>query len=79
MEGVLELAKDVFRTESVRLGIPESLGGIEEEYRKSEWATAIGLVISQKDSLVASAKSARRKNDGKPSAGLWQKLKKAFF
>ncbi len=79
MEGVLELAKDVFGTTAVRLGIPESLGGIEEDYRKPEWATAIGLVISQKDSLLQSAKSVRHKKQPGQAGGLWQKLKKAFF
>ena len=79
MEGVLELAKDVFRTESVRLGIPESLGGIEEDYRKTEWATAIGLVISQKDAVSLGAKSVRHKNPAKNSGSLWKKLKDAFF
>ena len=79
MEGVLELAKDVFGTESVRLGIPESLGGIEEDYRKPEWATAIGLIISQKDSAAALQKSVRQKSSAKSAGGLLQKLKKAFF
>lgn len=79
MEGVLELAKDVFRTESVRLGMPESLGGIEEDYRKPEWATAIGLVISQKDAVSASAKGAGKRAQTGPKKGLWQKLKNAFF
>ena len=78
MEGVLELAKNVFGTTAVRLGIPESLGGIEEDYRKPEWATAIGLVISQRDS-VQSSKVVRQKKQSASSGGLWQKLKKAFF
>ena len=79
MEGVLELAKDVFGTTAVRLGIPESLGGIEDDYRKPEWATAIGLVISQKDALLQAAQGARRKRQSGRNGGLWQKLKKAFF
>ncbi len=79
MEGVLELAKSVFGTTAVRLGIPESLGGIEEDYRKPEWATAIGLVASQKDAVLQSAKNSKRKRQSSSSGGFWQKLKKAFF
>lgn len=79
MEGVLELAQVVFGTKAVRLGIPESLGGIEEEYQKPEWATAIGLVISQKDALVQAAKRPRGKKPQSQPGGLLQKLKKAFF
>ncbi len=79
MEGVLELAMNVFGTTAVRLGIPESLGGIEEDYRKPEWATAIGLVISQRDSVVQAAKNPKRKKRAGSSEGILQKLKKAFF
>ena len=79
MEGVLELAKDVFGTTAVRLGIPESLGGIEEDYRKPEWATAIGLVISQKDAVAQSAKGARAKKQSGKGGSFFQKIKKAFF
>lgn len=79
MEGLLELAKHSFGTSAVRLGIPESLGGIEDEYRKPEWATAVGLVLSQKDSYVESAKSQKHKASGQKSGGFLQRLKKAFF
>ena len=33
---------------SVRLGVPESLGGIEEDYRRPDFATVIGLVLANK-------------------------------
>lgn len=79
MEGVLELAMNVFGTKAVRLGIPESLGGIEEDYRKPEWATAIGLVVSQKDAVIQAAKAPKAKTRQGPSGNIWQKLKKAFF
>ncbi len=80
MEGVLELAKNIFGTTAVRLGIPENLGGIEEDYRKPEWATAIGLVISQRDSAAERSKSPKyKKNSGKDGGGIWHRLKKAFF
>ena len=79
MEGVLELAMDVFGTKAVRLGIPENLGGIEEDYRKPEWATAIGLVVSQKDARMQAAKNSKHKKQQGPKTNIWQKLKKAFF
>ena len=48
MDGVIELAQNVFKTSSVRLGVPENLGGITEDYRHPDFATAIGLVVSNK-------------------------------
>ncbi|MCI5606201.1 MAG: cell division protein FtsA [Treponema sp.] len=46
MDGVIELAQNVFKTSSVRLGVPENLGGIEENYRRPDFATAVGLVVA---------------------------------
>lgn len=51
MNGIVEMAQEVFQTSAVRVGIPEKLGGIEEDYTAPEWATAIGLVIGNKNSL----------------------------
>lgn len=45
MQGIVELASDVFGIDSVRLGRPEKLGG-SEEYRTPEYATLIGLVTA---------------------------------
>ncbi len=44
MDGVIDLAKSVFRTSAVRLGIPEILGNETSDYRSPEYATAIGIV-----------------------------------
>lgn len=57
MEGVVYLAQHVFKTSSVRIGYPDSLGGVEEDYRKPDFATAIGLVVANQSLL--------QKNDGK--------------
>jgi len=46
LPGVVELAQQVFKTTAVRIGIPGNYGGIVDEYRTSEYATAVGLVIS---------------------------------
>ena len=60
MEGIIELAQNTFRTSSVRLGIPENLGGIEEDYRRPDFATVIGLVVANKS--LAQGKDTRKKS-----------------
>lgn len=60
MPGVIELAQDVFGTSAVRPGIPENLGGKDDEYRKPEYATVIGLIQSQKKHCGGSERSSRR-------------------
>lgn len=47
MPGVVELAAEVFNTQAVRIGIPGNLGGLTGEYRSPDYATVIGLVLSQ--------------------------------
>lgn len=85
MEGVVELAQNVFKTSSVRIGIPESLGGIEEQYRKPEFATAVGLVVeqnirNQKREVSRKKKNVRlQKNNSEEKDGVLKKLKKFFF
>ncbi|MBR5866502.1 MAG: cell division protein FtsA [Spirochaetaceae bacterium] len=49
LPGISELAQHVFKTTSVRLGVPGNLGGIVDEYRKPEYATAVGLVVGNTD------------------------------
>lgn len=86
MEGVVELAQSVFGTTSVRLGIPEKLGGPEEEYRKPEWATAVGLVLANKETAQGKSGHKNKKilSSGSDSekTGIWEKaskLLKSFF
>ena len=83
MEGVIELAQAVFKTSSVRIGIPESLGGIEEEYRNPEFATAIGLVVANKKIVLArdSRRRSRRasSNNSNGKVSFWKKAKDFFF
>lgn len=83
MEGVVELAQSVFKTSSVRLGVPENLGGIEEKYRNPEFATAIGLIVANKgivdkrDSKRKSKKKTSIKSKDKESP--LKRFKKMFF
>ena len=82
MEGAVELAESVFGTSSVRLGMPGKLGGIEEDYRKCEFATAVGLVVANKNLISGKTKKEKKQRDSdKEDHGesLWQKIKKSFF
>ena len=84
MKGVVELAQQVFGTTSVRIGIPEKLGGIEEEYRIPDFATAIGLIVGSKGAAAA-GKDNRKKAKNKDAVqngdkvSVLEKLKKMFF
>lgn len=64
LDGVVELVQDVFGTSAVRIGYPEKMGGIEEDYAGPEWDTAVGLVIfgrgAEKNRTIK--KSKRNKN-----------------
>ena len=45
MPGAVQLAEDVFGTRAVRLGTPGDLGGLQEEYRRPDFSTVVGLVL----------------------------------
>ena len=85
MEGVVELAQNVFRTSSVRLGVPENLGGIEEDYRKPSFATVIGLVLASKnmpqgkDTRKKRGHSQDRKEKGSDGESVLKKIFKSLF
>jgi cell division protein FtsA len=49
MNGVVELVQEVFGTSSVRIGIPEYMGGVVENYRNPEWSTAVGLIVANRN------------------------------
>ena len=82
MGGVVELAQSVFKTSSVRIGIPENLGGIEENYRNPEFATAIGLIVANKGILQKRDNRRKTKKNTTKSAGkenVLKRLRKMFF
>lgn len=82
MDGVVELAQSVFKTSSVRIGIPENLGGIEENYRNPEFATAIGLIVANKGILQKRDSRRKTKKNTTKSAGkesVLKRLRKMFF
>ncbi len=84
MEGVIDLAQKVFHTTSVRLGVPESLGGIEEDYKRPDFATVIGLVLANK-SLASGKDRSRRskthtvKKDKQKNESVFKKIFKSLF
>lgn len=84
MDGVIELVQDIFGTSAVRVGTPEKLGGIEENYSGPDWATAIGLVLSCKDAISAndfnshSDRVTKNKNDSKGD-NIFKRALKALF
>ncbi len=90
LNGVVELAQAVFGTSSVRIGEPGNLGGIEEQYRSPEYATAVGLVLANKDfvEIEDSKKKSRINNNEMKESGssffkgvsaVFKKLLETFF
>lgn len=83
MEGVVELAQNVFRTSSVRLGVPENLGGIEEAYRSPSYATVIGLVLASKNMPQGKdsrkRRGADRKEKNRDGESVLKKIFKSLF
>ena len=83
MEGVVELAQAIFKTSSVRVGVPESMGGVEEEYRKPEFATAVGLISANQKLLTERGRSKKVKkqsSSGKNNEGsMLKRLFKSLF
>ncbi|MBR6583878.1 MAG: cell division protein FtsA, partial [Treponema sp.] len=83
MEGVVELAQAIFKTSSVRVGVPEAMGGVEEEYRKPEFATAVGLISANQKLLTERGRSKKVKkqsSSGKNNEGsMLKRLFKSLF
>ncbi len=49
LSGVTECAEMVFGAPVVRPGYPKNFGGLDDKYKKPEFATAVGLVVSNLD------------------------------
>ncbi|MCR5764180.1 MAG: cell division protein FtsA [Treponema sp.] len=81
MPGIVQLAQSVWGTSSVRIGTLSDYGNLDQEYRDADFATAVGLVIQNKDSV---AKNTRQKgkdrfsDEKKDSEGVGKKLSKLF-
>lgn len=83
MDGVVELAQEVFKTSAVRIGIPENLGGKESEYRRPDFATVIGLVEANK--IMPQMKDTKKKmhsgssNQTKEKDNVFKRMRDFFF
>ena len=78
MSGVIELASAVFNTESVRIGLPSNLGGLTDEYRTPDSATAIGLVVANSEVLLHKGEKRNRKDSSRKKQGFMDKVAKFF-
>ncbi|MBQ0050528.1 MAG: cell division protein FtsA [Treponema sp.] len=83
LPGCLEMAQSVFQTSSVRLGVPQPLGGMENNYRYPEYATAVGLILAHKEHLKSAEKEVIKKKHSEPKKtgeeSIISKLMKKFF
>ncbi|WP_318721397.1 cell division protein FtsA [Treponema sp.] len=79
MPGVVELAQNVFGTTAVRLGVPESLGGIDENYRTPEYATVIGLVQAQMNQIKVPEKVSKKASTNGNKESILKKILKQLF
>lgn len=81
MPGAVQLAEDVFGTTAVRLGIPGDFGGLQEEYRKPDYATAVGLVVGSINQLGGEGASDFKRREEKSSSkgSTWSRFLKKFF
>lgn len=74
MEGVLELAEEIFNM-PVRIGMPQYVGGLSEVVRNPIYSTAVGLIqfgLNNKSSNGSSDKKGVNAKD------IWQKMKSWF-
>lgn len=62
---------------SVKIGIPNGLGGVSDSVEKPEYATAVGLMLMSVDSGQQSS-SMRKSKKNKPSKGFLKKLFSKF-
>ena len=83
MPGVVQLAQDVFGTCAVRIGFPGDLGGLQEKYRRPDFATVVGLVTGSSGSHIFSRKPVKRSIKSEKSDGvlnkMWNFIKKNCF
>lgn len=79
MEGIVELAQAKFRTSSVRIGIPDSLGGKESEYRRPDFATAIGLVQANKLIPKSNKKNSGSNKGRREKDNIFKRIRDTFF
>jgi cell division protein FtsA len=80
MPGIAELAFRVFRL-PVRIGVPAGLGGLVDEFKNPEYATAVGLVLAGLGESRERETGPKPRKEGKPGgiAKFSEWLKREFF
>ena len=74
MEGVIELAEEVFHL-PVRLGVPSNVGGLVDVVRNPIYATGVGLLLygsKQRSEL------SRERHVDWAAKSLWQRMRNWF-
>ncbi len=74
MPGIVQLTEDVFGTSAVRLGTPGDLGGLQEEYRRPDYATSIGLVLGYMGEQDSGNKKGNRDSEESSGEGIFAKV-----
>jgi cell division protein FtsA len=79
MEGVIDLAEEVFHTQ-VRLGSPQGISGLEDALRNPIYATAVGLLLFAQRHPGSLARSATPGPSGSEVSlqEVWQRMKEWF-
>ncbi len=77
LEGVTELAQNVWGTSAVRIGSCSDFGGIDSVYRSPEYATVVGLVMANKNSSE-NTKNHHRNSDASGKGNILGGVKNFF-
>ncbi len=78
MSGVIELASEVFGTQSVRIGMPGKLSGLDDKYRSPDYVTAVGLVVANSEVLAQGGSKRGNKDYPNGKKSFWDKVAKFF-
>ncbi|MBQ9539651.1 MAG: cell division protein FtsA [Treponema sp.] len=79
MTGIVELAQSVWGTTSVRIGEVSDLGGLDKGYREPDFATAVGLVDSNKAGQAPAKQKKKNAQVSEKGENLFKKMWKNFF
>ncbi|MBR1912434.1 MAG: cell division protein FtsA, partial [Treponema sp.] len=81
MPGIVQLAQSVWGTSSVRIGTASDLGNLDQDYRNADFATAVGLVLFNKNADQLATKQKRKSkhpDEQNDSEGVGKKLYRLF-
>lgn len=79
MPGIETLAQEVWKTTAVRIGCCADFGGTDDSYRNADFATAVGLVLANKNddsSAAVSRKVSKKQKQDSMSSWFKNLLKK---